>query len=92
MAEVLLALADGRDVAALSEHLHDELLRGVLRETAHKHCLAPRGAISRGRRRQVCSRDAQQSQKEDSWAAGDFLRMMILMWHSHQQKPGALNE
>lgn len=93
MAEVLLALADGRDVAALSEQLHDELLRGVLRETAHKHCLAPRGAVSRGRRRQVCSKDAQQSQKEDSGAVGEshgdaqLFQMMIQMCHNHRNDP-----
>lgn len=57
MAEVLLALADGRNVAALSENFHDELLGGILRQTAHKHCLAPWGALSRGGRWQVCSND-----------------------------------
>lgn len=97
MAEVLLALADGRDIAALSENLHDELLGGILRQTAHKHCLAPRGALTRGRRWQVCSKDAQQSQKQDSEA---FARAMltvnfpvtIQMFHNRRKQPGPLNE
>ena len=54
VAEVLLAHADGIDRATLLEHLHDELLSGILRQTPHKHRLTARGSLPRGRRRQVC--------------------------------------
>lgn len=91
MAEVLLALADGRDIAALSENLHDELLGGILWQTAHKHCLAPWGALTRGRRWQVCLKDVQQSQKQDSEAFARAaltinLSVMIQTFHNHRKK------
>lgn len=60
VAEVFLAFAYGGDIATLSEDLHDELLCGVLRQTADKHRLTPWRAISRGWRGKVCSKVAQQ--------------------------------
>ena len=61
MAEVFLAFAYGGDIATLPEDLHDELLRGVLGQTADKHRLTTWGAISRGWRGKVCSKVAEQS-------------------------------
>lgn len=50
MAEVLLALTDGGDLSALVEHLPDNLLGGVLRQTSHEHRLtAGRTLACRGR-------------------------------------------
>lgn len=51
--EVLLALADGDDTPALFKHLYDELLCGVLWQTAHKHRLTAGRSLSGGRGRQV---------------------------------------
>ena len=53
VAEVLLALADGDDFTTLAEHLHDELLGGVLWQAAHEHCLTARRALPGGRRGKV---------------------------------------
>lgn len=63
MAEVLLALAYGRDVTTLSEDLHDELLGGVLWQTADKHRLTPWRAVSCGGRGKVCSKVAGQKRE-----------------------------
>lgn len=53
VAEVLLALADGDDVAALLEHLDDQLLCSVLWQPTHKHRLTARRSLSRGWRWQI---------------------------------------
>ena len=63
MAEVLLALAYGRDVATLPEDLHDELLGGVLWQTADKHRLTTWRAVSCGGRGKVCSEAAGQERE-----------------------------
>ena len=60
MAKVLLAFADGGDIAALSEDLHDQLLVCVLWQTADKHRLTARRTLSRGWRGKVCSKVAEQ--------------------------------
>ncbi|TNN71266.1 hypothetical protein EYF80_018468 [Liparis tanakae] len=53
VAEVFLAFAYGDDFATLPEDLHDELLRGVLGQTADKHRLAPWRAFPGGWRRKM---------------------------------------
>lgn len=63
MAEVFLALANGRDVTALPKDLHDELLCGVLWQTADKHGLTPWRALPCGWRGKVCSKDVEWRQK-----------------------------
>lgn len=63
MAEVFLALANGRNVAALPKDLHDELLGGVLWQTADKHGLTPWRALPCGWRGKVCSKDVERRQK-----------------------------
>lgn len=60
MAEVFLAFAYGGDIATLPEDLHDELLCGVLGQTADKHSLTSWGAVPCGRRWKVCSKVAEQ--------------------------------
>ena len=45
VAEVLLALAYGYDLPTLVEHLPDDLLAGVLRQTSHKHRFTSGGAF-----------------------------------------------
>lgn len=68
MAEVLLALSNGNDIATLSEDLHDELLGGVLWQTTDEHRLAPRRALSSGRRQKICQTWRRKVKKRDDYS------------------------
>ena len=53
VAEVLLALAYGYDLSTLVKHLPDDLLAGVLRQTAHEHSFTSWWALTCRRRGEV---------------------------------------
>lgn len=64
MAEVFLAFAYGDDFATLPEDLHDELLCGVLGQTADKHRLTPWRAFPHSWRWKVCSKAVEQRREK----------------------------